>query len=480
MVRRQGGLKQSLQFRLSLTISVVLLLLAVVVSVWSFQRTYNRVQHLQDRQMQALVNMVQDDNVSLVEDDSPMAASAPINTHSANTTHNNSKPLPTPPPPPAGRIAPPHEQQTIIDTIDNPDLALLFKYDNVNAHLASLPDGFNDLQGKDDTWRAYLLTQTDQRIIVAQPNGFRNRMAKNSAWQALMPLLLLLPLLVLVVYVTVYRVFQPLRTLTADIASVEHLHAPSLADHDIPNELRPFTQAVDGLFQRLNEAMQLNRRLIANAAHQLRTPLTALSLQAEQLQQQDLSPDELKQRLHQLQQGLNRQRDLVLKLLALARSEEVLTQQQLEPLHIADELGLVLQQCLPLALDKNIDLGVVELVEVPLAMSRLDFQTLMQNLIENAVRYTPDGGQVDVGITQLTGRMVIRVSDNGIGIADAYKDLVWDAFYRVDDNQHNSSGLGLAIVKNLVDRYHGDIVLSDHQPQGLVVTVTFPESEHGL
>ena len=225
--------------------------------------------------------------------------------------------------------------------------------------------------------------------------------------------------------------------------------------------------------------MQLNRRLIANAAHQLRTPLTALSLQAEQLQQHDLSPEELAQRLAQLQAGLARQRDLVLKLLALARSEEVLTQQQPANLHLEEEVGLVLQQCLPLALEKNIDLGVTELIDVKLALSSLDFQTLLQNLIENAVRYTPEGGQVDVAISQLPQHIQISVIDNGIGIDDAHKALVWDAFYRVDDNRHNSSGLGLAIVKNLVDRYHGNIVLSDHQPQGLVVTVTFPISEHG-
>ena len=118
-------------------------------------------------------------------------------------------------------------------------------------------------------------------------------------------------------------------------------------------------------------------------------------------------------------------------------------------------------------------------MDVKLALSSLDFQTLLQNLIENAVRYTPDGGQVDVAISQLPQHIQISVIDNGIGIDDAHKDLVWNAFYRVDDNRYNSSGLGLAIVKNLVDRYHGSIVLSDHQPQGLAVTVTFPISEHG-
>ena len=476
MVRRQSSLNQSLQFRLALTISVVLLILAASASVWSFQRTYKRVQTMQDRQMHALVNMVQDDNVSLVEDEAGNTLPA---SHPENSNPNTTKALPMPPPPPPGRIPPPHEQQTIIDTIDNPDLALLFDYENVTAHLASLPDGFNDLQGKTDTWRAYLLTQKDQRVIVAQPNGFRNKLARNSAWEALMPLLLLLPLLILVVYLTVYRVFKPIRSLTEEIASIDQLHAPSLVKHNIPTELRPFTQAVDDLFTRLNEAMQLNRRLIANAAHQLRTPLTALSLQAEQLQQHDLSPEELAQRLAQLQAGLARQRDLVLKLLALARSEEVLTQQQPANLHLEEEVGLVLQQCLPLALEKNIDLGVTELMDVKLALSSLDFQTLLQNLIENAVRYTPEGGQVDVAIRQLPQHIQISVIDNGIGIDDAHKALVWDAFYRVDDNRHNSSGLGLAIVKNLVDRYHGNIVLSDHQPQGLVVTVTFPISEHG-
>ena len=206
MVRRQSGLNQSLQFRLALTISVVLLILAASASVWSFQRTYKRVQTMQDRQMHALVNMVQDDNVSLVEDEAGNALPA---SHPESSNPNTTKALPMPPPPPPGRIPPPHEQQTIIDTIATPDLALLFDYENVTAHLASLPDGFNDLQGKTDTWRAYLLTQKDQRVIVAQPNGFRNKLARNSAWEALMPLLLLLPLLILVVYLTVYRVFKP-------------------------------------------------------------------------------------------------------------------------------------------------------------------------------------------------------------------------------------------------------------------------------
>lgn len=472
MVRRQGGLSQSLQFRLALTISVVLIVLATVVGAWSFQRTYNRVQSFQDRQMQALVDMVQEDNVSLVEDDG-------TDVHAPPSTHSNPTSTHTLPKPPTatGRESPPHEQQTIIDTIDNPDLALLFDYPDVNAHLASLQDGFNDLKGKDDTWRAYLLTQANQRVIVAQPNGFRNQLAQRNAWQVLLPFFILLPLLIMAIYFTVYRLFRPLRELTDDIANVEHLHAPSLANHNIPTELQPFTAAVDGLFQRLNEAMSLNRRLIANAAHQLRTPLTALSLQAEQLQQDKLSPEAFQDKLAQLQNGLARQRDLVLKLLALARSEEVLTQQNPNVLNLAEELGLVMQQCLPLAMEKNIDLGVTELEMTNLAMSSLDFQTLMQNLIENAVRYTPDGGQVDVFITETNSAIMIQVCDTGIGISDEHKDLVWDAFYRVDDNRHNSSGLGLAIVKNLVGRYHGSIQLSDNQPQGLVVTVTFFESK---
>ncbi|AUZ04524.1 signal transduction histidine kinase [Vitreoscilla sp. C1] len=466
MVRRQG-LGQSLQFRLALIISIVLLIIAVVVSVWSFQRTYNRIQYFQDRSMQTLVSMVQDDNVSLVDADDTSTTTTP---HHANPTSSAHKSLPQPP---INQLAPPHEQQTIIDTVDNPDLALLFDYPNVNQYLMALPDGFHDLQGKDDTWRAYLLTQTDQRVIVAQPSGFRDEMARKSAWQALIPLLLLLPLLIAAVYITVYQVFKPLRQLTQDLANVEHLQAPSLSERSIPNELQPFTHAVDDLFLRLNDAMQLNRRLIANAAHQLRTPLTALSLQAEQLQQATHSSERFTEQLHQLQQGIHRQRDLVVKLLDLARSEEVLTQQKPQPLSVIDEVTAVMQQCLPIAMHKNIDLGVTHLDNMPLAMSRLDFQTLLQNLVENAVHYTHEDGQVDVAVWQEAQDIVLQVSDNGIGIDDAHKDMVWDAFYRVEDNRQNSTGLGLAIVKNLVERYHGRIYLEDNHPQGLIVTARF-------
>lgn len=467
MVRRQG-LSQSLQFRLALIISIVLFMIAVVVSVWSFQRTYNRIQYFQDRSMQILVSMVQDDNVSLVDADDAGATDAPL-------SHAHAIPPPPKglPHPPINQLAPPHEQQTIIDTVDNPDLGLLFDYPNVNQYLMALPDGFHDLQGRDDTWRAYLLTQTDQRVIVAQPSGFRDEMARKSAWQALIPLLLLLPLLIAAVYITVYQVFKPLRQLTQDLANVEHSQAPSLSERPIPTELQPFTHAVDDLFLRLNDAMQLNRRLIANAAHQLRTPLTALSLQAEQLQQTNQASERFAEQLHQLQQGIHRQRDLVVKLLDLARSEEVLTQQKPQTLVVIDEVSAVMQQCLPIAMHKNIDLGVTHLDNAPLAMSQLDFQTLLQNLVENAVHYTPEGGQVDVAVWQEAQDIVLQVSDNGIGIDDTHKDMVWDAFYRVEDNRHNSTGLGLAIVKNLVERYHGHIHLEDNHPQGLIVTARF-------
>lgn len=467
MVRRQG-LSQSLQFRLALIISIVLLMLAVVVSVWSFQRTYNRIQYFQDRSMQTLVSMVQDDNVSLVDAEDTSATDAPPNHDSAVALAPKNLPQP-----PINQLAPPHEQQTIIDTADNPDLALLFEYPNVNQYLMALPDGFHDLQGTNDTWRAYLFTQTDQRVIVAQPSGFRDEMARKSAWQALIPLLLLLPLLIAAVYITVYQVFKPLRQLTQDLANVEHLQAPSLSERSIPIELQPFAHAVDDLFLRLHGAMQLNRRLIANAAHQLRTPLTALSLQAEQLQQTSQPSERFTEQLHQLQQGIHRQRDLVVKLLDLARSEEVLTQQKPQALSVIDEVSALMQQCLPIAMHKNIDLGVTRLENVPLTMSQLDFQTLLQNLVENAVHYTPEGGQIDVALWQDAQDIVLQVSDNGIGIDDVHKDMVWDAFYRVEDNRHNSTGLGLAIVKNLVERYHGHIHLEDNHPQGLIVTARF-------
>jgi two-component system OmpR family sensor kinase len=249
-----------------------------------------------------------------------------------------------------------------------------------------------------------------------------------------------------------------------------------LSDEKLPDEVRPLVGSLNDLLVRLTGALDRERAFMADAAHELRTPLTALHLQLGALTRAG-TESERAEAMGKLSEGVQRAIRLVEQMLALARQEP-----RAEPVptrFALDELGReVVAELVPLADARRIDLGMSEAQSVMVRGERDAVATLIRNLVDNAVRYTPAGGRVDVSVERSAGmpaQALVRVVDNGPGIAREERARVFDRFYRQPGTRSPGSGLGLAIVKAIATAHGASVELGEaaHGP-GLAVTVTFP------
>lgn len=340
-----------------------------------------------------------------------------------------------------------------------------------------LPAGLHSVKPGKLGWRVAVVTHVSgAHLAVGQRLAIRGEIARDSARNAALPVLFLVPLLMLLGRVIVRRTFGPMRALTTDLDSRSDDNLQAMSDDNLPTEIRPFVVAINRLLARVDRAMATQRRFVADAAHELRTPLTALSLQAERLQDADMSYS-AKERLATLRKGITRSQQLVVQLLALARAQD-------QPATVAQQVSIqsvfrhVLEDAMPLAEHKQIDIGVASNADVMVMASESDLGTLIKNLVDNAIRYTPEHGRIDLDVRAESDSVVLRVRDTGPGIPAQERERVFEAFYRSLDSGVTGSGLGLSIVKAIADRLQARVVLafSDEVLQtGLCVQVIMPK-----
>ena len=322
----------------------------------------------------------------------------------------------------------------------------------------NLPDGLQTVPVEGDLYRVLIATgSTGQRFAVAQATRVRNEMASDSAWRTIIPFVILFPILLLVVADLVDRMFRPVRALATQIdqRSVQELH-PIEVDRFLV-EIRPFAVAINRLLERIEQAMAGQRRFVADAAHELRSPLTALSLQAEHLAEAEMS-EAARERLATLRRGILRGRNLLDQMLTLARVQSV-EQSPRSLVSVQQIYRQVLEDVMPLADARGIDIGVEGDSDAQLWLHPIDLTTLVKNLVVNAISYTDAGGRVDLSVWRQAGRAVLQIQDTGPGIPEAERSLVFDPFYRSLGHDSEGAGLGLAIVKASVERLDGEIAL---------------------
>ena len=344
---------------------------------------------------------------------------------------------------------------------------------------ADLADGLQSVQAQGKRYRVLVRALPGgSRIVIAQQAEVRDEIARDSALRSLIPLLMLAPALLLIVGRLVRQMLAPVVRLSqeVDARSQHELHA--LSTEGVPAEVRPFISAVNRLLKRVAEAMESQRRFIADAAHELRSPMTALSLQAERLDAADM-PNEARERLRTLRLGIERGRHLLDQLLGMARARGD-PRDPVSPVAMDRVCRRVVEDLLPLAQAKGIDLGMVEGPALDVRGHESDLVAIVRNLVDNAIRYTPAGGHVDLVIAREGDRARLRVEDNGPGIPQHERARVSDPFYRIPGTGQIGSGLGLSIVKTIVDRLGGDLELGEPRGsgQGLSVTVTLPLWRH--
>ncbi|HTH95366.1 MAG TPA: ATP-binding protein [Rhodocyclaceae bacterium] len=340
---------------------------------------------------------------------------------------------------------------------------------------AGLRDGLQTVLVNGVAWRVLVKPVAENsRIAIAQPTAEPEEVARHSAMETLVLLLLLIPFVILLVHFLIRKMFRPFVQLAEGINRRSDQDLQVLDDRQVPLEVVPFTSAINRLFIRVGLAIEHQRRFIADAAHELRSPLTALSLQVERLVAVQLS-DTARERVAALQQGIHRARALIDQLLVLAHMQQQMPQQICKPVSLRAIIRQTLEDLMPLMESKNIDFEMTGSDDVIVAAPEIDLKTLIKNLLDNAIRYTPEWGSVGLHLSAERGG-VLQVCDTGPGIPDAERTRVFDAFYRIPGNTALGSGLGLAIVKTIVDRLGASIELSAAQataPTGLVVKVEF-------
>lgn len=335
--------------------------------------------------------------------------------------------------------------------------------------------GFSDTVAGGEPYRIYALRTATQVVQVAQQTEARGRMAGQLALRAVLPVALLAPVLMLIVWWVVGRAIGPIERVRRQVAARRPDDLAPLPTAGLPAEVRPLVGEMNGLFTRLSAAWDALTHFTADAAHELRSPLAALRLQAQSLQR---APDDATRAIatERLLAGIDRATRLVEQLLALARQEGAGEGAELVSLDLtalarnalADAEPEAARHAIALTLDAPTAPVVLRADEAALAV-------LLRNLLGNALRHTPPGGQVRVGVREEASVIDLTVEDSGPGIAPDERARVQDRFYRVPGTPGHGSGLGLAIVRAIAER-HGAALTLDASPTlgGLRVMLRWP------
>jgi two-component system OmpR family sensor kinase len=310
----------------------------------------------------------------------------------------------------------------------------------------------------------------------------RERQAVELALRTLTPFMLLMPMLAAFIWFAVGHALEPLKRLTQLVKARKVTALDALPDENLPSEVQPLVGALNDLLGRLGAALERERGFMADAAHELRTPLTALHLQMGTLARAT-NEAERTDAMEKLSAGVQRAIRLVEQLLSLARQEPRADAPR-KRLRLDDLVREVVAEMVPLADARKIDLGISTSQAVDVLGDPDALRTLVRNLVDNAVRYTPVGGTVDLAVQESADPVkgnrtaVLRVVDTGPGIASEERQRVFDRFYRPPGTAPPGSGLGMAIVKAIADAHNVSIAL-DTGPggQGLAVTVPFPATD---
>lgn len=321
-----------------------------------------------------------------------------------------------------------------------------------------LQDGMRDATRKGKPVRVVLKTRSDgSRFAVAQSTGVRDEIASDMALRTVLPIAALIPCLMLVIAIVIAGSLRSMVRLADELNARRADDMAALPLRDLPSELKPFVSSINGLLQRMHEMIGQQRRFIADAAHELRTPLTALSLQAENLDQVELPPA-ARERLAALRQGMSRSKHLLEQLLALARHEAAPARRaQWEVVELDRPTRGVIADLLQEAISRGVDLGFERVDSVAVRGEPVMLAAMVRNLIDNALRFTPAGGRIDVAIYRDGAIAMLQIDDSGPGVPPEEIGRIFEPFFRGQRPEGGGVGLGLSIVKRIVDRLGGTI-----------------------
>jgi len=362
-----------------------------------------------------------------------------------------------------------------------------------NAPLTPISDfqpGFDYANFSGYRWRTYVYLPLDQDMIViaAARQDVRYRLAENVIIEAILPVVTWLPLSGLLIWLIVGRGLRPLKELSNQLTRKESRDLSMIRLPNHSKELDPVIQSVNALLLRLQAAFDREKRFASDAAHELRTPIAALKIQLHNLSEKlaDKSPDEDKE-IRQLAAGVERMQHLIEQILALYRVSPEQFTARFVPVDIYElTQSLIAEHYTTFECrDQTIELtanGGDEPVTALIEGDKFALETLIINLLSNANKYTPEGGQIRVDVSIDKHHVILSVTDNGPGIPAADRERIFERFYRVGNDRHSSGqsgcGLGLAIVKNIALLHDAHIEVTDAPVEsGTSFTVYFRRLE---
>ncbi|GGC65881.1 ATP-binding protein [Undibacterium terreum] len=370
-----------------------------------------------------------------------------------------------------------HPGKKIVVQVWNSERDMVFT-SNPNKNLPRYESrGYFDVDANGGRWRVYSEENHRQIVQVGQLIRDREKIEFSLALRSQIPFFSLIPVLGVLIWLVVGKSLQPLSRLKS---SLDERSAESLAEMDTegyPPEVKPIVLAINELFSRLDRAMQSQKMFVADAAHELRTPLTALKLQLQLVEKAE-SDAERNASVRKLHDRLNRAIHLVQQLLTLARQGAISGYVGYENIRLQDLAKQVVSDFAFLAEEKNIDIGVdAPEQDVLITGNRESLRIMLGNIVDNAIRYTPAGGKVDVTVSKHPDGAGLSVADSGCGVPAEDRQRVFDRFYRREGTRESGSGLGLAIVRDVLDQHKASFSLGDTPwGQGLVFDIRFAAS----
>lgn len=448
-----GHIAYSLRWRLAVGLSLLVSAVALVAGAVSYRTAIREAHGLQDAQLKHIAGLIDPRNPMLLSDVEG----------SLETAEESDLPPP----------------EVVIQNIASARLNDIFNSSHTAETMRRYRPGFHDFYADDgENWRVYIhaFRRPGKRVVIAQRASRRNRIAQNNARLAVLPLLALIPLVWLFTAVFIHRSLKPLQKLSDEVNRRTENDLQPLDSHRVPQEVLPLVKAINRQFEQIAAAREHDKRFIGNAAHELRTPITALTLQMAQLEQQDLGEAERREKLAKVRSGLQRTQQLLNQLLSMARAQNTAKPADSSHTALLPLLRGLYADLLPLIEQKKLDVGVSVAQDYQLGIAQADLHSILKNLLENAVRYTPDGGRIDIWCEESSdGRLNIGVSDSGCGVPVEERARIFEPFYRVA-HAETGSGLGLAIVKTLCEKWGLTVALADAADgaPGLTVAIAFP------
>jgi two-component system sensor histidine kinase QseC len=373
-----------------------------------------------------------------------------------------------------------HEEPRMMFQLRDGKGKLLLRTPNAPETPLTAREGFSEVRDSTGHWRYFLIHDPDNRfqVQVGENHAVRDELIQKTVAQFMLPILIGLPLLGFWVWHATGRGLAPLAKIREELDQRGPDHLASLPAEAIPEEIAPLVATLNRLLGEIQQTLESERRFTADAAHELRTPLAALQTQL-QVAQRARDTGEREHALSQMREGLTRTSRLVEQMLHLARLDPERKLPQAATLDLADVVREACAELGPTALAKNLDLALEAEEAAPMAGDKDWLHILVRNLVDNAIRYTPSGGQIMVAVSPRSAAAgpVLHVGDSGPGIPPEQRESALRRFHRLDNTGQSGHGLGLSIVARVAE-LHGAVLSLERDPHlhGLGVSLVFPLS----